>query len=76
MRWRFRDKRTKGRIRAKTGTLASVASLSGYVMRAGHEPPVAFSIMVNNVNGKVPGARVAIDNCVKALAAEVARTSR
>ena len=76
LRWRFRDKQTKGRIRAKTGTLASVASLSGYVMRAGDESPVAFSIMVNNVNGKVPGARVAIDNCVKALAAEVARTSR
>jgi len=76
LRWRFRDRRSRGRVRAKTGTLASVASLSGYVMRPGHDAPVAFSIMVNGVNGKVPGARVGIDRCVKAMVREVLRPSR
>ncbi|PIE05921.1 MAG: D-alanyl-D-alanine carboxypeptidase/D-alanyl-D-alanine-endopeptidase [Sorangium cellulosum] len=36
---RFRDKRSRGRVRAKTGTLAAVAALSGYVMRSGSDAP-------------------------------------
>ncbi|MFW5741433.1 MAG: D-alanyl-D-alanine carboxypeptidase/D-alanyl-D-alanine-endopeptidase [Myxococcota bacterium] len=73
LRWRFRDKSSRGRVRAKTGTLASVASLSGYVMRDGPHAPVAFSILVNGVNGKVRGTRVGIDKCVKAFVRELER---
>ena len=76
LRWRFRDKRSKGRVRAKTGTLASVASLSGYVLDDDARAPVAFSILVNEVNGKVPGSRVGMDKCVKAFVREVAQRNR
>ena len=64
LRWRFRKGHERGNVRAKTGTLASVTSLSGYVMAPEERSPIAFSIMVNGVAGKVPGARVAIDKCV------------
>jgi len=67
---RFRDRVSKGRVRAKTGTLASVTSLSGYVLPEGSGRPIAFSILVNGVAGKVPGAREAIDECVRALVRE------
>jgi D-alanyl-D-alanine carboxypeptidase/D-alanyl-D-alanine-endopeptidase (penicillin-binding protein 4) len=70
LRWRFRDKDCKGRVRAKTGTLASVTSLSGYVLSGGKGGPVGFAILVNGVAGKVPGAREAIDQCVRTIARE------
>ena len=75
LRSRLRDKRTRGRVRAKTGTLASVISLSGYVVD-GVRQPVAFSIIVNNVAGKVSGARDAIDTCVRSIARNAPKTSR
>jgi len=64
LRWRLREGRTRGNVRAKTGTLSSVTSLSGYVTGPEGRSPLAFSILVNGVAGKVPGARVAIDKCV------------
>lgn len=76
LRWRFRDKQSRGRVRAKTGTLASVISLSGYVMRSSDEAPVAFSIMVNEVPGKVTGAREAIDACVRSIVRETIKLER
>ncbi len=70
LRWRFRDKACKGRVRAKTGTLASVSSLSGYVLSEGKDGPIGFALIVNGVAGKVPGAREAIDQCVRTIARE------
>jgi D-alanyl-D-alanine carboxypeptidase/D-alanyl-D-alanine-endopeptidase (penicillin-binding protein 4) len=37
-------------VRAKTGTLEGVSCLSGYAGAAGH-PPIAFSILMNDVKG-------------------------
>jgi len=56
-----------GRVRAKTGTLTHVTSLSGYL-----DTPsgalVAFSVMVNNANTNAAGIRGFIDGLVLALA--------
>ena len=64
---RFRDQRAKGLVRAKTGTLNSVAALSGYVFGPNGKEPLAFSILVNDVPGKVGAARQAIDKLVEAM---------
>jgi len=69
LRWRFRDKMTKGIVRAKTGTLASVTSLSGYVLPRNRNP-IAFAIIVNGVAGKITGARDSIDRCVQTVVRE------
>jgi D-alanyl-D-alanine carboxypeptidase/D-alanyl-D-alanine-endopeptidase (penicillin-binding protein 4) len=44
---RLENKRTKGRIRAKTGTLAHVSALSGYA-ETRREKVLTFSIFINN----------------------------
>src|SRR5262249_39944381 len=49
---RFGTWRSLRAIRAKTGTLASVSALSGYVLGPQGHGPVAFSIIVNGVSGK------------------------
>jgi serine-type D-Ala-D-Ala carboxypeptidase/endopeptidase (penicillin-binding protein 4) len=61
-------------VRAKTGTLNDVVSLSGYVLAPGSRSPLAFSIVVNNVAGKVTGARGALDKCVTAIARTVLKS--
>ncbi len=48
------------RIRAKTGSLSHVNTLSGYMDSRTHGP-LAFSIMVNNYNGPASGIRALID---------------
>jgi D-alanyl-D-alanine carboxypeptidase/D-alanyl-D-alanine-endopeptidase (penicillin-binding protein 4) len=48
LRSRFRGTSAEGRVRAKTGTLANVRALSGYLQTTGGEW-LAFSIIVNNV---------------------------
>jgi D-alanyl-D-alanine carboxypeptidase/D-alanyl-D-alanine-endopeptidase (penicillin-binding protein 4) len=47
LRTRFRGTPAENNLRAKTGTLSSANSLSGYVRDAAGEE-LAFSIMVNN----------------------------
>jgi D-alanyl-D-alanine carboxypeptidase/D-alanyl-D-alanine-endopeptidase (penicillin-binding protein 4) len=65
---RFKNSPLKGRIWAKTGTLAEVNTLSGYVS-ADSGRMLAFSILVN---GRYPGSDVeeqAIDRIAEAIAA-------
>jgi D-alanyl-D-alanine carboxypeptidase/D-alanyl-D-alanine-endopeptidase (penicillin-binding protein 4) len=68
LRKRFRGELTKRRVRAKTGTLDDVISLSGYVLRNTNRGPVAFSILFNHVGGKQDGARHAADRLVEVIA--------
>jgi D-alanyl-D-alanine carboxypeptidase/D-alanyl-D-alanine-endopeptidase (penicillin-binding protein 4) len=55
------------RVRAKTGRLTHVSALSGYVENARGET-LAFSVMVNNLNGSASLARLWIDEVVRLLA--------
>jgi serine-type D-Ala-D-Ala carboxypeptidase/endopeptidase (penicillin-binding protein 4) len=71
LRGRFRSWAKRRNIRAKTGTLDAVATLSGYVLAPPGRAPVAFAIYVNGVSGKVSGARTSIDRVVDAIARDV-----
>ncbi len=71
LRHRFRDWETTRAIRAKTGTLDAVAALSGYVLPPPGGVPVAFCVLVNDIPGKVKGARESMDRVVDAIAREV-----
>jgi D-alanyl-D-alanine carboxypeptidase/D-alanyl-D-alanine-endopeptidase (penicillin-binding protein 4) len=70
---RFRQEITRRRVRAKTGTLDDVIALSGYVLRDGGRPPIAFSILWNHVAGKQDRARKATDRLVEQIARYAAR---
>lgn len=65
---RFRQELTRRRVRAKTGTLDDVITLSGYVLRDGARSPLAFSLLFNHVGGKQDGARHAADRLVELVA--------
>jgi D-alanyl-D-alanine carboxypeptidase/D-alanyl-D-alanine-endopeptidase (penicillin-binding protein 4) len=65
---RFRMGSTEGRLRAKTGTLENVTSLSGYVETAARER-LAFSILVNDFPGRPHGTVRAVDALGSAIAA-------
>jgi serine-type D-Ala-D-Ala carboxypeptidase/endopeptidase (penicillin-binding protein 4) len=67
LRHRFRGAKQKRVVRAKTGTLEGAASLSGYVLAPDGGQPIAFSILVNGVAGKVGDARQAMDKCVNQI---------
>lgn len=68
LRSRFRNHRDGRRVRAKTGTLAAVDALSGYVLRDGGAP-LAFSILVNDVPGQHGPIRSKTDDVVEAILA-------
>jgi D-alanyl-D-alanine carboxypeptidase len=54
--------------------LSAATGLSGYVLSPGGQAPVAFSILVNGVEGHVGEARQYIDRVVEAIhAAQAAR---
>ncbi|MDH5675671.1 MAG: D-alanyl-D-alanine carboxypeptidase/D-alanyl-D-alanine-endopeptidase [Myxococcales bacterium] len=55
-------------VRAKTGTLADVIALSGYVLGPTSERTVAFSILLNGVRGKHHAARSLADEIVGDIA--------
>ena len=57
---RFGNTPAAGRVHAKTGSLAHVSALSGYIERA-DGTWVAFSILVNNFNGRVAEVRGVMD---------------
>jgi serine-type D-Ala-D-Ala carboxypeptidase/endopeptidase (penicillin-binding protein 4) len=73
---RFSEHKSRRIVRAKTGTLESIAALSGYVLGPPGKGPIAFSILINNVAGKVTGSRSAIDKCVDAIARYLWRSPR
>jgi D-alanyl-D-alanine carboxypeptidase/D-alanyl-D-alanine-endopeptidase (penicillin-binding protein 4) len=68
LRSRFRKHKESRRVRAKTGTLASVDALSGYVLRDGGAP-LAFSVLVNDVAGEHGAIRSMTDEVVEAILA-------
>jgi D-alanyl-D-alanine carboxypeptidase/D-alanyl-D-alanine-endopeptidase (penicillin-binding protein 4) len=65
---RFKGFRNQRTIRAKTGTLASVTALSGYILRAAPNGPLAFSVVLNGVANKVAEGRQRIDRVIEAVA--------
>ncbi|MBN1554253.1 MAG: D-alanyl-D-alanine carboxypeptidase/D-alanyl-D-alanine-endopeptidase [Phycisphaerae bacterium] len=52
LRGRLRDKAYRGRVAAKTGTVAGVRTLSGYILDERGTPVIAFSILANNLSGR------------------------
>ncbi|HET7753079.1 MAG TPA: D-alanyl-D-alanine carboxypeptidase/D-alanyl-D-alanine-endopeptidase [Anaeromyxobacteraceae bacterium] len=66
IRWRMDGSDAQGMLRAKTGTLESVTSLSGYVETASRQR-LAFAILVNDVPRR-RGAIRAVDALGTALA--------
>jgi D-alanyl-D-alanine carboxypeptidase/D-alanyl-D-alanine-endopeptidase (penicillin-binding protein 4) len=67
---RLVTRHTRGRLRAKTGTLAQsgVHSLAGYLEGRGDEPGLCFAVLVNKRSWK-GDARALIDDLVGILAA-------
>jgi len=54
----------RGRIRAKTGYIAAVSCLSGYVLDPAGKPELAFSVLVNNLRrGSHPAKKLQNDLC-------------
>lgn len=68
LRGRFKKLSERGIVRAKTGTLNAVASLSGYVLGPPGRAPLVFSIYVNGIPGKVGLARGGMDRIIDAAA--------
>jgi D-alanyl-D-alanine carboxypeptidase/D-alanyl-D-alanine-endopeptidase (penicillin-binding protein 4) len=68
IRWRMEGGDAVGRVRAKTGTLEGVTTLSGYVETAARRT-LAFSILVNDFPGRASAAIRAVDAMGTALAA-------
>ena len=65
---RFRAEHLRRAVRAKTGTLDSAIALSGYVLGPPGKGPIAFSILMNDIEGKVSAGRLAADTLVELLA--------
>jgi serine-type D-Ala-D-Ala carboxypeptidase/endopeptidase (penicillin-binding protein 4) len=68
LRGRFKPLAQRGIVRAKTGTLNAVASLSGFILGPPGRAPLAFAIFVNDIPGKVSLARAAMDKVVSSAA--------
>jgi D-alanyl-D-alanine carboxypeptidase/D-alanyl-D-alanine-endopeptidase (penicillin-binding protein 4) len=75
-RSRFKSFANDRAIRAKTGTLDAVAALSGYVLAPEGRPPLAFSVLLNGISGKVAAARPLMDAVVIAAANELWKGAR
>jgi serine-type D-Ala-D-Ala carboxypeptidase/endopeptidase (penicillin-binding protein 4) len=73
LRTRMRGTPAEGNVRAKTGTLSSVASLSGYVTTAAGEHLV-FSMMLNNYPDANSVRRDSIDAIAVLLASFTGKT--
>jgi serine-type D-Ala-D-Ala carboxypeptidase/endopeptidase (penicillin-binding protein 4) len=73
LRTRMRGTPAEGNVRAKTGSLSSVASLSGYVTTAGGEHLV-FSMMLNNYPDAAAVRHDSIDAIAVLLASFAGKT--
>lgn len=73
LRTRMRGTPAEGNVRAKTGSLSSVASLSGYVTTAGGEHLI-FSMMLNNYPDAAAVRRDSIDAIAVLLASFAGKT--
>jgi serine-type D-Ala-D-Ala carboxypeptidase/endopeptidase (penicillin-binding protein 4) len=64
---RFHGSVAQGRVRAKTGTLATVTTLAGYVA-VDSDRPLAFAILVNDIPvGQKGPARAMADDMLDAI---------
>ncbi|MFO0585690.1 MAG: D-alanyl-D-alanine carboxypeptidase/D-alanyl-D-alanine-endopeptidase [Anaeromyxobacter sp.] len=68
LRFRLDGTEAADRLRAKTGTLENVTSLSGYVQTAGGRT-LAFAVLANDFSGRASGAARGVDAIAGALAA-------
>jgi D-alanyl-D-alanine carboxypeptidase len=73
LRNRLKGTVAENNVRAKTGTLSSASSLSGYVTSAAGENLV-FSIMVNNYPEDTDARSICIDPVVLLLASFAGKT--
>jgi serine-type D-Ala-D-Ala carboxypeptidase/endopeptidase (penicillin-binding protein 4) len=67
LRNRFRKLLPRRSVRAKTGTLSAAIGLSGYVLSPNGKAPIAFSFLVNQIEGHAGEARQKIDQVVEAI---------
>ena len=67
LRSRFRTHAGARRVRAKTGTLAKVIALSGFVLGSAGRGPVAFSILVQDVRAPHADTRARVDRVVASI---------
>lgn len=65
---RFKSAATRGRVRAKTGTLRNVDALAGYVLSSSGRLPTVFVVLVNGVDNNHAAVRTRIDRAVSTLA--------
>jgi D-alanyl-D-alanine carboxypeptidase/D-alanyl-D-alanine-endopeptidase (penicillin-binding protein 4) len=68
IRFRMEGSEAEGRLRAKTGTLEHVTSLSGYVQTAAGKT-LAFAVLVNDIPGRPSSVVRSVDAIGTALAA-------
>jgi D-alanyl-D-alanine carboxypeptidase/D-alanyl-D-alanine-endopeptidase (penicillin-binding protein 4) len=68
LRNRFHAERARRAVRAKTGTLEDAIALSGYVLGPSGKGPIAFSVIMNHIVGKVAAGRAAADGLVEMIA--------
>ncbi len=65
---RYQNAAARGHVRAKTGTLAEVSALSGYVLNATGNRAIAFSILINKAPGYISAGRAFQERLVNAIA--------
>jgi D-alanyl-D-alanine carboxypeptidase/D-alanyl-D-alanine-endopeptidase (penicillin-binding protein 4) len=68
LRSRFRSATTRGRVRAKTGTLRSVDALGGFVLSSSGRLPIVFVVLINGIADQHLEVRRQIDRAVSILA--------
>ena len=66
LRKRFKNKKYRGRVIAKTGYISGVVCLTGYILDSENRPAFAFSFMLNKVRS-VRDAKQMIDNCCRKI---------